>query len=202
LVVFIFLTSISNNFVIFIPDFVSIKHNYPMKTALTFHPVSLSLKESRSWLMAGLFIVGNLVLPQLCHLVPNGGLIFLPIYFFTLIAAYKFGLQVGLLTAFFSPVLNSLLFGMPVISLLPIILIKSTLLAIAAAWISKRSRTVSLVLVGVAIIAYQLVGGLAEWAYTSSWYTAWQDIRLGFPGLLIQWIGGWAILKQLASYGK
>ena len=55
---------------------------------------------------------GNIVLPQLCHLVPQG-LILLPIYFFTLIGAYKYGWQVGLLTAVLSPLANHLLFGMP-----------------------------------------------------------------------------------------
>ena len=50
---------------------------------------SLSYKESRTFLFATLFIVGNVALPQLCHLMPHGGLIWLPIYFFTLIGAYK-----------------------------------------------------------------------------------------------------------------
>ncbi len=47
---------------------------------------TLSLRESRTYTLAGLFVIGNILLPQLCHLIPQGGLIFLPIYFFTLIA--------------------------------------------------------------------------------------------------------------------
>ena len=62
----------------------------------------------RTYLFAFLFIAGNIVLPQLCHMIPQGGLILLPIYFFTLVAAYKFGLRVGLLTALLSPLVNSL----------------------------------------------------------------------------------------------
>ena len=80
---------------------------------------SLTYRESRSYLFAALFIVGNIVLPQLCHLVPQGGLILLPIYFFTLIGAYKYGWQVGLATALLSPLVNSALFGMPPVALLP-----------------------------------------------------------------------------------
>lgn len=38
---------------------------------------------------------------------------FLPIYFFTLVAAFRCGWKVGLLTAVLSPVVNCLLFGMP-----------------------------------------------------------------------------------------
>ena len=59
----------------------------------------MSYRDSRAYMMAALFVVGNIVLPQLCHLVPQGGLVWLPIYFFTLVAAYKFGLTAGLLTA-------------------------------------------------------------------------------------------------------
>ena len=52
-----------------------------------------SLKHSnvKTYLFALLFVAGNIALPQLCHLVPYGGPTLLPIYFFTLIAAYKYG---------------------------------------------------------------------------------------------------------------
>ena len=39
----------------------------------------------RTYLAAAAFVCGNILVPQLCHLIPNGGLIFLPIYFFTLV---------------------------------------------------------------------------------------------------------------------
>jgi hypothetical protein len=67
-------------------------------------------KELRTYLFVALFVLGNLLLPQLCHLIPNGGKILLPIYFFTLIASYKFGIKVGLMTAVLSPIINSILF--------------------------------------------------------------------------------------------
>ena len=72
-----------------------------------------SLKHSnvKTYLFALLFVAGNIALPQLCHLVPYGGPTLLPIYFFTLIAAYKYGFLVGLLTAILSPVINHLLFA-------------------------------------------------------------------------------------------
>ena len=63
----------------------------------------------RTYLAATLFIIGNIAVPQLCHLIPNGGLIFLPIYFFTLVGAFACGWKVGILTAVLSPVLNCVL---------------------------------------------------------------------------------------------
>ena len=73
----------------------------------------LGISELKAYLLAVAFVIGNIALPQLCHLIPQGGLILLPIYFFTLIAAYKYGFTVGLLTAVLSPLVNNLLFGMP-----------------------------------------------------------------------------------------
>ena len=148
-------------------------------------------------MFAVLFIVGNIVLPQLCHLFPQGGLIMLPIYFFTLIAAYKFGLRVGLLTAVLSPLINSMLFGMPPAAALPIITIKGVLLAMAAAWMAGKSKGASLLaLIGV-VLAYQLVGGLIEWAITGSLASALQDWKLGYPGMILQAVGGWLVLNLL-----
>ena len=80
---------------------------------------SLNFRQAKTYWFTLLFVAGNLILPQLCHLIPQGGLILLPIYFFTLIAAYKFGIRVGLLTAVLSPLANSALFEMPAAAVLP-----------------------------------------------------------------------------------
>ena len=158
---------------------------------------SLGWREMRTYLFALLFIAGNIVLPQLCHLFPQGGLILLPIYFFTLIAAYKFGFRVGLLTAVLSPLVNSALFGMPPAAALPIIMIKGVLLAGAAAWMANKSKSASLLaLIGV-VLGYQLVGGLIEWAMTGSLANALQDWKLGWPGMLLQAVGGWLVINHL-----
>ncbi|MBR5118039.1 MAG: ECF transporter S component [Muribaculaceae bacterium] len=164
------------------------------------HPVALyqlSYSQLKTYLFAALFIVGNIALPQLCHLIPQGGLILLPIYFFTLVAAYKYGLIVGLTTAVLSPLVNSALFGMPPAAALPIILIKSVTLAVAAALIAKKTNKVTLLTVALAVIAYQLIGSLAEWTMTGSFDKASQDIVLGWPGCLIQIVGGYLVLRYL-----
>jgi hypothetical protein len=168
--------------------------------SLVFQPVSPSLLNYRAYLLSIAFIAGNLILPQICHLVPDGGKMFLPIYFFTLIASYKFGIRIGLITALLSPLCNHLLFGMPPTSALPVLLIKSSLLAIAAAWIAQRSKKVSLLLVAVTVIAYQFIGSIAEYIISGSLPMALQDITLGFPGMIIQVVFGWLILKSLAKY--
>ena len=160
---------------------------------------SFSLREVRTYLFAGVFVTGNLVLPQLCHLVNMGGLIWLPIYFFTLIAAYKYGLRVGLLTAMLSPVVNCVLFGMPPMAVLPVILVKSTLLAIAAAYSARLSGKISILAILAAVLTYQIVGTLIEWAIIQDFYKAVQDFRIGIPGMLLQIVGGYVLLKTIAK---
>lgn len=160
---------------------------------------SLAYSNAKTYVFALFFIAGNIILPQLCHLVPNGGLTLLPIYFFTLIAAYKYGLCVGLLTALLSPVINHLLFGMPPVAVLPIILIKSGLLAIAAAAAAHYSKKISLPMILLAVLAYQIVGTIIEWGMLGNLYPAIQDFRIGIPGMLIQIFGGYALLKAIAK---
>lgn len=157
------------------------------------------MSNTRTYLFAAIFITGNLLLPQLAHLVPQGGFIFLPIYFFTLIAAYKYGIHVGLLTALLSPLVNSLLFGMPPVAVLPAIIIKSTILAIAAAMAAKHFGKVSLWGILLAVLAYQVIGTGIEWAMTQNFLVAFQDFRIGLPGMLIQLVGGYFVLKALAK---
>lgn len=161
---------------------------------------SLPLNNVRTYLFATVFVIANLLLPQLAHLIPQGGLIFLPIYFFTLIAAYKFGIHVGLLTAVLSPLANNLLFGMPPAEVLPVIVVKSVILALAAAMAAKYFGKVSFWGILMAILAYQLIGTGMEWAITQNFYTALQDFRIGIPGMSIQWIGGYWVLKLLQKY--
>ena len=152
------------------------------------------LNELKTYLFVLLFVAGNIILPQLCHLIPDGGKMFLPIYFFTLVASYKYGVKVGLMTAVLSPIINSLLFGMPALALLPAILTKSVVLALAASFVANKTHKISIVNLLIVILTYQCVGTLAEWAMTSSFYVAIQDFRLGIPGMILQLFGTYLLV--------
>ncbi|MDR1022745.1 MAG: ECF transporter S component [Prevotellaceae bacterium] len=156
---------------------------------------SFGYNEAKTYLAASLFAVGNIALPQLFHLVPQGGMTWLPIYFFTLIAAYKYGWKVGLLTAILSPLVNSTIFGMPALASLPAILIKSMLLAVAASLAAKHFGKVTILLLLGVVLSYQVVGSLAEWLITASFNAATQDFRMAIPGMLLQVLGGYAFIR-------
>lgn len=155
-----------------------------------------TFSNSRTYLAAAAFVLGNILVPQLCHLIPKGGLIFLPIYFFTLVAAFRCGWKVGLLTAVFSPLVNCLLFGMPPVASLPAILVKSVALVLAVEIVSRK-MDFSILAVAVAVLAYQAVGMVFEFFLDFNLLHAVQDIRIGWPGILIQIVGGYFVVRAL-----
>lgn len=156
--------------------------------------LSLDWRNKEFYLWSAVFILGNLALPQLCHLAALGGKIWLPVYFCTLIAASRFGWKVATLTAILSPLLNYAFFAMPPAAVLHIVLVKSLLIAVLAPLTAKRFGSGSLLALALAIVGYQLFGALYE-TLTVSFNAALDDFRLGWPGLLVQLFGGWLVLK-------
>ncbi len=148
----------------------------------TSRATALTLDNWRTYLFATLFTAGNIALPQLCHLVPQGGLLFQPIYLFTLIAACRWGWRVALLTALVSPLLNTLWFGMPSVAMLPVVLLKSVVLALGVSWAMTSKVRKPLWVAVLIIIGAQLLGAVAEWALLSSATTLW----LCLPGVALQ----------------
>ncbi len=74
---------------------------------------SLNLGEARLYVATAAMVAGNILLPLALHQIPDAGRMFLPIFFFTLIAGWRFGAQAAVLTAMLSPVANPFLTGMP-----------------------------------------------------------------------------------------
>lgn len=158
---------------------------------------SLPCDSLKTYVAVLLFVAGNIALPQLFHLVPQGGVTWLPIYFFTLVGAYKFGWRVGLLTAVLSPLVNSWLFGMPPATALPAILLKSCLLALLAGETAHRFARVSFPLLLGVVLGYQVLGTLGEWALKGDLFLALQDFRIGLPGMALQVVGGYLCVKYI-----
>lgn len=166
-----------------------------MQTTSQFY--SLRYSDIRTYITAALFIAGNIILPQLFHLIPQGGVTWLPIYFFTLIGAYKYGWRMGLLTAVASPLVNSWMFGMPAPAVLPAILLKSILLAMLAGITAARYEKASLKLLIAVVAGYQTAGTIGEWILTNDLHAALQDFRIGLPGMALQVLGGWFAINLL-----
>lgn len=163
----------------------------------TLRLYSLTSNQAKTYLAAALFVAANIIQPQLCHLIPGGGRMLLPIYFFTLLGAYKYGWRVGLLTALLSAPVNCLLFGMPAPAALPVIMVKSLLLAGAASYAAARSQRASILTIAAVVLFYQISGSLFEWLWTGSFIAATADFTGGLPGMVLQAAGVWLLLNSI-----
>jgi hypothetical protein len=156
---------------------------------------SLTYSEIRTYMMAALFVVCNIALPQLFHLIPQGGIIFSPLSLVIMAGAYKFGWRTGLLAALASPLVNHLLFGMPAANVMLLMAVKLSLLAVIAGLAAQYFKKVNLlILVGV-VLATKALGFLVEFLFTGGVAATVQDFTVGWPGLLLMVFGTYAILK-------
>ncbi|MDE6100015.1 MAG: ECF transporter S component [Paramuribaculum sp.] len=166
-------------------------------TTIRLH--SLPLNSVRTYLTAALFAAGNIALPQLLHQIPQGGATWLPIYFFTLVGAYKYGWRTGLLTALASPAANAILFGMPAVAALPAIMLKSVLLALIAGMVANRTNKATIGTMAAVVLGYQSLGTIGEWLISGNLALACQDFRTGLPGIAFQIFGGWAVINYFSK---
>ena len=158
---------------------------------------ALNYVEAKTYLWAMVFVACNLVLPQVFHLIPQGGVIFSPLSLVILAGAYKFGWKTGLLAAVLSPLVNHLITGMPAMAVMPVMTLKLVVLALVAGLAAQHFKTVSLpLLIGVVLVS-KAIGCLGELALTGGIAATIADFTIGWPGLILQIVGAWLILKYL-----
>ena len=156
---------------------------------------TLILNQPSVYLWSALFVAANVLFPQLCHLTPWGGKVLLPIMLFTLVAAMRFGLGCGLLTAVASPLISTLLFGMPSGILLVAVLAKSVVIALTFGLWRELGRTFTLLTIVLLVLFCQLFCFLYEGGLMFGWTVSWAELLISWPGMLLQVLAGWLVVK-------
>ena len=158
---------------------------------------TLNYDEVKTYMWAAIFVACNLVLPQVFHLIPQGGIIFAPLSLVIVAGAYKFGWRVGLIAALASPLVNHLLTDLPAWDVLPVMTLKLVVLALTAGFTAQHFRKVTLPLLTGVVLVAELAGGLGELALTGGIEATVQDFTIGWPGLFLQVIGAYLVCKYL-----
>ena len=158
---------------------------------------SFNYNELRTYLWSMVFVACNILLPQVFHLVPQGGIVFAPLSFVILAGSYKLGWKTGLLAAVASPIVNHLLTGMPAWDVLPLMTLKLVALALLAGLAAQHFKRASLPLIVGVVLFAELLGALAELLLTGGIASTVQDFSIGYPGLLLQVAGTWLVCKYL-----
>ena len=158
---------------------------------------TLTYDEAKTYLWATIFVACNLVLPQVFHIIPQGGIIFAPLSLVILAGAYKFGWRVGLIAALTSPLVNHLITGMPTWNILPVMTFKLAVLALTAGFTAQHFKKVTLPLLIGVVLTSMLTGGLGELVLTGSIEATIQDFTIGWPSILLQVIGAYLVCKYV-----
>lgn len=162
--------------------------------------ISISIKDTATYLWAAVFVAANVALPQICHAAGISGQVFIPIMFFTLFATIRFGLVCGLLTAVISPAASFLIGGMPTAEILPVIIIKSAVLAAVMGVIINKTGRINFFGIVAAVAAYQLAGLVLQGVAVNGFEAAWSAAAISWPGMLIQIVAG--VLMARLIYKK
>ena len=158
---------------------------------------SFNYNELRTYLWSMVFVACNILLPQVFHLVPQGGIVFAPLSFVILAGSYKLGWKTGLLAAVASPMVNHLLTGMPAWDVLPLMTLKLVALALLAGLAAQHFKRASLPLLAGVVLFAELLRALAALLLTGGIASTVQDFSIGYPGLLLQVAGTWLVCKYL-----
>ena len=167
--------------------------------ATTVRLYTLNYDEAKTYMWAAIFVACNLVLPQVFHLIPQGGIIFSPLSLVILVGAYKFGWKTGLLAAILSPLVNHVLTGMPATEVMGVMTMKLGVLALVAGLAAQHFKTLSLpMLLGVVLVC-KAIEALGELLLTGGISATIADFTIGWPCLLLQIVGGYLIIKYLLN---
>ena len=66
----------------------------------------------------------------------------------------------------------------------------------AAACVAKWFNKVTLPAIALAVVLYTAVGFCIEWAMSQNIHIALNDILIGYPGLLLQIVGCYLLLRK------
>jgi hypothetical protein len=82
-------------------------------------------------------------------------------------------------------------------SVIPVMALKLAFLALAAGLTAQYFKKVNILLLVSVVLVAELLGGLAELVLTEGIAATIADFTIGWPGLLLQVFGTWAVLKVL-----
>ena len=161
-----------------------------MSAGELFFPRILKFSDLRLYTYVSLFVVLDVAIPWLCHIIhPLAGPMFLPMFFFVLLAGILFGWRAGVLVGLLTPLVSYGISGMPLPQVLPRIITEAAFYGLAAGLLRGHFKLGVLAsLIGAIIIGR--LAALAEMALilggSHSAIMAWQAAKLGWPGIALQ----------------
>ena len=121
------------------------------------------MNTTKKLVLSGLFVALGVILPVLCHGIPNAGSVLLPMHIPVLLCGFICGWQYGAICGLIVPLLSSVITGMPpIFPTAPAMMCELCAYgALTGLLYRKQGRNVYLSLIG-AMLGGRLVSGLAN----------------------------------------
>lgn len=151
--------------------------------------------KARKIVLSGLFIAFGVILPMIFHQFNMGGPGFLPMHIPVLIAGLFLGGTPGLLVGLVTPIISSVLTGMPVLfPMLPIMIFELGAYGLVAGFFSEKLRTNYYISLISAMIVGRIAAGIVVFVLATFFGFMGPGpvlfvkgaIITGIPGIIIQ----------------
>lgn len=150
-------------------------------------PNVLTFRSFKLYLISISLTAANILLPLVFHQFGNAGKMFLPIYFFSLVAGLGFGWRCGVLTGLMSPLLSFSLSAMPALPILGFVIAKSVVLGGFSGYLREKLPQKNIFFITMmAILLTQFLGSLLIFSFTRNWEFTISDVTFGAVGILTQ----------------
>ena len=163
-------------------------------------PLVLRFTDVRSYIIAAVFILLDVLVPWLFHAFHLAGATYLPMHIFVLMAGLLFGWRAGLIVGLLTPISSYAVSQMPAASILPQVTAELAAYGIVAGLLRERLNlkpiwsllgamvTGRIALFVTVAAIYLVAGGVYSplGAEATPWSAVWSTIRQGRPGMMIQ----------------
>ena len=163
-------------------------------------PLVLKFTDVRSYIIAAVFILLDVLVPRLFHAFHLAGATYLPMHIFVLMAGLLFGWRAGLIVGLLTPISSYAVAQMPAASILPQVTVELAAYGLVAGLLRERlnlkpiwsllgAMVAGRIALFVTVAAIYLVAGVIYsplGAAATPWSAVWSTIRQGLPGMMIQ----------------
>lgn len=173
-----------------------------MNIAASIHPrilpKILSFSEIRFYIFSVVFVGLAVFTPWLIHQFHIAGAKFLPMHFFVIIAGLLFGWKVGLMVGITSPLLSSVIIGLPPVAVLPEILLELAVYGLIAGILRDKKLNIVVIL-----LSAMILGRLARLIFVLGFGLETNPLsyfQISWPGIILQLVMIPIIILFLQKY--
>lgn len=151
----------------------------------------LKFTSVKLYAIVAVFVALDVAIPWAFHIIhPMAGPIFLPMFFFILLAGLLFGWRAGVLVGVLTPLVSHSMCGMPVAAIMPRVLVEGTMYGLAAGLLHEKLG----LRVFWATLGAVILGRLATVLFMFIIYAGainpaaivWKAVKIGWPGIMAQ----------------